>query len=298
MSLLVERFGDYSFVQALGASFKEVQKNPLAIRGTLKGIIGVVHTIGLVFVLGAPAYALTKGLKIADRTIKIYVGTSRVDTWVNYNYKDVLSFTKDVATTICYAIAVPQILFDMKVLAGTFPKPISIGTDFIDIFVALYELHKLVPKQIEYRTDRPLDRCNKKIEDWNGIIKKIKSNDKVIINSLIEDKKLKVERIDEDILKAAILTFAHDKKVKWEKKKEDLPIRQKSNLYQIIFNVCLAVLSILVAAGGITGLAPFIVCGTVSGLFVAYSGLYSFLYDTFNPEISGVRFNHSPPATK
>lgn len=297
MSLLVERFGDYSFVQALGASFKEVQKNPQAIRGTLKGINGIIYTIGLVVVLGPPAYALTQGLRIADRTLKVYVGTSKIDTWINYKFTGFITLAKDLASTFGYIVAVPQLLCDLKVLPGKFPKPIGFVADVFDLLIALHDLHTLIPKALEFRTDRPLKRTERKIEVWNGILDKMKAKDKETFTALIKDKKLKIERIDQSVLEAALITYVHDKKVKWEKKQIDLPIRQKSNLYSIAFNVCLATLMTFLIAGTITSLTPIFACATITGLFVSYTGLYSFLYDAFNPEVSGVRFNHSPPAS-
>lgn len=294
MSLLVERFGDYSFIQALGASFKEVQKSPKAIRGTLKGVIGIIQTTGLVIVLGAPAYALSQGLKIADKTIKIYSATAELDLWVNYKYQGKLEFVANAASTFNKVIALPQLLCQFGVIPYVIPKFVLIGTDVLDIFLAIYDLSKDIPKAFEFRTDRPLKRTERKIEVWNGVLENIKKRDKASLGTLVKNKKLKIEKLDPVVLEAALITYAHDKKVKWENKKETLYIRQKSNHYSIALNISLATLSSFLVIGAFTSTLPVLIGLSASGLCVSYVGLYSFLYNTFNPEIAGVNFKHLP----
>lgn len=282
MSLLVEKYGNYSFIQALGASFKEVQGSPKAIRGTLKGIIGMINTVGLVLVLGAPAYALAQGLRIADRTLKVYQGTAKIDLWANYKFKGFLILAKDVGSTFCYVVALPQLLYDMKVIATKIPTPISVVTDAIDLLSAIHDLSQSIPKAFVYRTDRPLKRIENRIKLWNDILEDAKKGYGGSINA---------KKLDKEVLDAALITYAHDKTVKWENKKETLYIREKSNLHSIAFNVSMASLMSFLLIGATTALPVAAGIG-LSGLSLSYWGLHSFLYDTFNPEVKGVKFNH------
>ena len=291
MSLLIERYGDYNIIQAVGFAFKEVQNQPETIRITLKGLRRTIYAIGILVILGPSVQSFIAGVKVTERTIMAFNGLSKIDLWANYHYNGLKALIRDTGITAAHLISIPLLLHDFNIILTLSSAFILLGS-FLDYFISVNELITLFPKTLtkalEYRTARPLEKCKTKFEYWDETINNLPN--KEAQESLIKEKSLKIEHLDPDILKASFIIYAHDKKVKWQKKELDLPTRRKANLYTLAYLITLSVMILFLALGTITSTPLLLTSATLTAPFASYLSVYSLLYKAFNPEPSKVIF--------
>lgn len=285
MQPVISKIEESTPFQNFARAFKEVKNDPNAIKWSLKGVVGVIYAAGLTVALGSSAIAIASFAKTAIRIIWFFQSTGEISVWANYKYKGAFQLVKDCGNTLSYIPVYPNLIKDFKIADIQMPKPLGIGFDILDIFLSVCSAGTSIAFLRAVNSGAAHKEYQKKIALWKGRIEEIKSRD----YSFTATKKLRVTKIDTDEIKAALLSYACQKKMKWEAKDENIEISFKSKIYSLAFAVSISTLLTFSIASAATGAPAAAIGATVALPICAFIKIYGFLYDAFNPAPAAVR---------
>ena len=286
MQPLINKIEESTPFQNFAKAFKEVKNDTNAVKWSLKGIFGVIYAAGLTIALGPSAIAVASLAKTANRIIWFFQSTGEISVWANYKYKGAFQLVKDCGNTLSYIPVYPHLIKEFKIADITMPKPLGIGFDGLDIFLCICSAGTSIAFLRDANNGTAHNDYQKKIDLWKGRIVEIKSGN----YSTAETKKLRVTKIDTEEMKAALLSYACQKKMKWEAKDERVGISFKSKIYSLAFAVSMSTLLTFSIISAVTAAPAAAIGATVSLPICAFFKIYGFLYDAFNPAPSAVAF--------
>lgn len=284
MQPLINKIEESSPFQSFARAFKEVKNDTNAVKWSLKGVFGSIYAAGIVVTLGPSAMAIASIAKTANRVIWFFQSTGEISVWANYKYKGAFQLVKDVGTTLSYIPVYPHLIREFKITDITMPKPLSIGFDALDIFLCTCSAASSISFLRGVNNGSAHAEYQKKIALWKGRIEEIKGGN----YALAETKK--ITSIDTEEMKAAILSYACQKKMKWEAKDESIGVKAKSTIYKLVFAVSMTSFLTFSIISSATAAPVAAIGATVALPVCAFVKIYGFLYDAFNPAPAAVAF--------
>lgn len=313
-----EKLENSNLWQKVSIALKEISKDPMSMRGILKGAVTIINAIALAILLSPPVQAFKSGLGFADKTIRILQIGSTIEKWSFYKISDPLTLIRDVADTILTAAAIPQFLDYVKAISftkishaisqvpvigflGIIPIiPILNVTEiFVNVFDALVQgrdLHHII-------SGKYLADCEKKVKKWkqaavdlkegvNPILlltdKQHKKLEKIQIESQLHPEKVKALTFDE--ITVTVNTDQFKRLQKWENKIAKIDQRKNSKIMAIAFHVTLIALMTILTVGAFIASPVIPVALAIVGLSLFTIGLTRFIYGAFHPPVDSIRF--------